>query len=89
MNVLGTISNVIVAVLAAVPCGFGLGVIVAYVLTLGRDRPTSHHHRTDRNGPLRALRDIPIGELAKRRNVLLAGAGGVMVLAFIAAITSA
>ncbi len=35
LNVISTLMNVIVAVLAAVPCGFGLGVIAAYLLTMG------------------------------------------------------
>ncbi len=78
--------NVFVAILAAVPCGFGLGVIAAYVLTMGQigQLPII----TAPIGMVVCLlyAILPIGESKTRRNVLLTGLGGVLLLAFLASI---
>ena len=76
--------NVIVAVLAAVPCGFGLGVIAAHVLTMGEIGQLPAF--TAPIGIVLCLlyAILPIGSSVTRRNVLLTGTGGVLLLGFVA-----
>jgi hypothetical protein len=86
LNVISTLMNVIVAVLAAIPCGFGLGVIAAYLLTMGEigQLPMITAPIGMVSCVLYAI--LPIGKPAKRRNVLLAGAGGVLLLSLVASL---